>query len=62
MIDLSQYRGQTMAVMGLGKSGLATARALRKGGATVIAWDDSAARREAVAKEGIDVADLTKAD
>lgn len=62
MIDLSQYRGQTMAIMGLGKSGLATARALRKGGATVIAWDDSAARRDAVAKEGIDVADLTKAD
>ena len=61
MINLTQYRGQTMAVMGLGKSGLATARALRKGGAHVIAWDDSPARREAVAREGIKVADLTAA-
>jgi UDP-N-acetylmuramoylalanine--D-glutamate ligase len=61
MINLTQYRGQTMAVMGLGKSGLATARALRKGGARVIAWDDSQARREAVAHEGIRVADLTEA-
>ena len=46
MIDLSRYRGQTIAVMGLGKSGLATARALKRGGAQVIAWDDDAARRE----------------
>jgi len=61
MINLTQYRGQTIAVMGLGKSGLATARALRKGGARVIAWDDSPERREAVAREGIKVADLTTA-
>jgi len=62
MIDLSQYRGQTMAVMGLGKSGLATARALKKGGATVLAWDDSAARRDAIAQEGIEVTELPEAD
>jgi UDP-N-acetylmuramoylalanine--D-glutamate ligase len=60
MIDLSTYRGQTIAVMGLGKSGLATARALKRGGAEVIAWDDEAARREAAAKEGIRIVDLVK--
>ncbi|MGD8808350.1 MAG: UDP-N-acetylmuramoyl-L-alanine--D-glutamate ligase [Gammaproteobacteria bacterium] len=58
MINLNQFRGQTMAVMGLGKSGLATARALRKAGVRVLAWDDSEARRETVAREGIKVADL----
>ena len=47
--------------MGLGKSGLATARALKAGGAHVIAWDDSADRRGAVAREGIEVADLADA-
>ncbi len=60
MIDLSPYRGQTIAVMGLGKSGLATARALKHSGADVIAWDDQAVRREAAAKEGIRIADLAK--
>jgi len=60
MIDLSPYRGQTIAVMGLGKSGLATARALKHSGADVIAWDDQAVRREAAAKEGIRIADLVK--
>jgi UDP-N-acetylmuramoylalanine--D-glutamate ligase len=62
MIDLSQYRERTVAIMGLGKSGLATARALDAGGAHVIAWDDSAERRDAVAREGIEVADLSDAD
>jgi UDP-N-acetylmuramoylalanine--D-glutamate ligase len=62
MIDLSHYRGRTMAVMGLGKSGLAAARALKKGGARVLAWDDSAERRDAVAQEGIEVTELPKAD
>jgi len=61
LINLTQYRGQTIAVMGLGKSGLATARALRKGGARVVAWDDSPERRDAVAREGIKVADLAEA-
>lgn len=60
MIDLSRYRGQTIAVMGLGKSGIATARALLRGGAEVIAWDDDKARRESAAREGIRIRDLAK--
>ncbi|MEM9684151.1 MAG: UDP-N-acetylmuramoyl-L-alanine--D-glutamate ligase, partial [Pseudomonadota bacterium] len=61
MIDLSQFQGQTMAVMGLGKSGLAAARALHKGGVRVLAWDDSPARRTTAAAEGIPVSDLAEA-
>ena len=60
MIDLSRYRGQTIAVMGLGKSGLASARALKQAGVHVIAWDDEAARRDAASREGIAVADLAE--
>ncbi len=41
MIDLSSHRGRTIALMGLGKSGLATARRLVNAGAKVLAWDDS---------------------
>jgi UDP-N-acetylmuramoylalanine--D-glutamate ligase len=37
-------------------------RALLDGGATVAAWDDSAAGRDAAAKAGIPVVDLTAAD
>ncbi|MDH3702607.1 MAG: UDP-N-acetylmuramoyl-L-alanine--D-glutamate ligase [Alphaproteobacteria bacterium] len=62
MIDLSAYRGQTLAVMGLGRSGMATARALLRGGATVLAWDDSAARRDDAGGGAIPVADLNGVD
>jgi UDP-N-acetylmuramoylalanine--D-glutamate ligase len=60
MIDLSGYRGQTIAVMGLGKSGLASARALKQAGVRVLAWDDEAGRRDAAAREGIAVSDLSR--
>ncbi|HYD99031.1 MAG TPA: UDP-N-acetylmuramoyl-L-alanine--D-glutamate ligase [Alphaproteobacteria bacterium] len=47
MIDLGFLEGRTVAVLGLGKSGLTTARALAAGGAAVLAWDDGAAARAA---------------
>ncbi|EYD75246.1 UDP-N-acetylmuramoylalanine--D-glutamate ligase [Rubellimicrobium mesophilum DSM 19309] len=50
-----------MAVLGLGRSGLATARALRAGGADVVAWDDGAPAREKAEGEGIELRDLSKA-
>jgi UDP-N-acetylmuramoylalanine--D-glutamate ligase len=49
-------------VFGLGSSGNATVRGLLDGGATVAAWDDSAAGREAAAKAGVPIVDLTAAD
>nr|WP_221238510.1 UDP-N-acetylmuramoyl-L-alanine--D-glutamate ligase [Roseospira visakhapatnamensis] len=48
--------------MGLGRSGLASARALMAAGAKVRAWDDDAARRAAAEAEGIPLADLGEAD
>ena len=41
------YAGQRFAVVGLGRNGLPAARALTAMGAEVVAWDDSAAARDA---------------
>jgi UDP-N-acetylmuramoylalanine--D-glutamate ligase len=62
MIDLSLFEGSTFAVLGLGKSGLATARALKAGGATAWVWDDSAKTREDARQSGFDLVDLTSCD
>jgi UDP-N-acetylmuramoylalanine--D-glutamate ligase len=40
MIALHHYKNKTVAVFGLGKSGIATIHALIAGGAEVYAWDD----------------------
>lgn len=45
MIPLTPYADRRIAVLGLGKSGMATVRAAQAGGADVIAWDDDAERR-----------------
>lgn len=42
---IPQYAGRTVAVLGLGKTGLSAARALKDGGARVLCWDDGEARR-----------------
>lgn len=62
MIRATTFAGKTVAVFGLGASGIATVRALLEGGATVAAWDDSEASRAAAAKAGISIVDLTNAD
>ncbi|SCA57412.1 UDP-N-acetylmuramoylalanine--D-glutamate ligase [Candidatus Terasakiella magnetica] len=54
MIIPTTYKGKTVAVLGLGKSGLSAMRALKEAGATVLAWDDTSERD--------DLIDLTKAD
>ncbi len=59
MIHLSGMEGARFAVMGLGGSGLAAARALAAAGASVSAWDDDVARREAARAEGLALQDLT---
>ena len=61
MIPVQGYAGATVAVLGLGRSGLATVRALRAGGATAIAWDDGPRGREMAEAEGIEVRDFTRA-
>jgi len=59
MIPVRGYEGRTVAVLGLGRSGLATIAALQAGGARVVAWDDGAAARERA--EGVELLDLRQA-
>ncbi|WP_370161069.1 UDP-N-acetylmuramoyl-L-alanine--D-glutamate ligase [Limimaricola soesokkakensis] len=61
MIPVRGHEGQTVAVLGLGRSGRATAAALKAGGAQVVAWDDGPSGREAAEAEGIELRDLTRA-
>lgn len=60
MIPLTRYAGVVVGVLGLGKSGLSAARALKAGGATVFCWDDNEVQREAAASDGFEIADLTR--
>ena len=55
MIDLGALRGSSFVVLGLARSGLATARALQAAGIACVAWDDNVASREAALKAGLSV-------
>lgn len=58
MIPVTSFAGKTVAVFGLGGSGLASCHALRAGGAEVIAGDDSAENMAKAAQAGFITADL----
>jgi len=60
MIPVTGFRNAAVAVLGLGRSGLATARALRAGGARPLCWDDSPEGRGRAEAEGFDLRDLTR--
>jgi UDP-N-acetylmuramoylalanine--D-glutamate ligase len=60
MIPVTSFAGRTVAVFGLGGSGLASCYALKAGGAQVIAGDDGADRLAEAAKAGFVTADLRK--
>ena len=62
MIPLKDMMGKSVAVMGLGRSGLCTARALAIAGAEVRAWDDNADRRAAAEAEGLPLVSLLEVD
>ncbi|MEM6847552.1 MAG: UDP-N-acetylmuramoyl-L-alanine--D-glutamate ligase [Pseudomonadota bacterium] len=62
MIALTTYAGRRVAVFGLGRSGLATARALLEGGAEVIVWDDKPERIDAARAAGFSASDLANTD
>ena len=61
MMQSHAYQDKNIAVFGLGKSGMATARQLHLGAAHVFVWDDNEARRQAAAEAGLTVQDLTDA-
>ncbi|MCY1648557.1 UDP-N-acetylmuramoyl-L-alanine--D-glutamate ligase [Caulobacter sp. SL161] len=62
MIPVRGFEDKTVAVFGLGRTGLTAARALIAGGAKVALWDEKSASREAAAAEGFPVVDLQAAD
>ncbi|GGD42664.1 UDP-N-acetylmuramoyl-L-alanine--D-glutamate ligase [Sinisalibacter lacisalsi] len=62
MIPVRGFEGRNIAVLGLGRSGLATARALQAGGARALCWDDSAEARARAEAEGLTLHDLARAD
>jgi len=52
MIPVFTFAGQRVGVMGLGKSGLSAAAALKAGGASVLVWDDKPEQRKAATAAG----------
>jgi len=62
MTPVTTFAGRTLALFGLGGSGLATALALRAGGARVLACDDNPDSMARATAQGIATADLRDAD
>ena len=62
MIIIPSFAGKTIAVFGLGRSGLSTAAALKRSGAEVLAWDDNEKGREGVRAAGIEPVNLYQYD
>src|SRR5690606_36177736 len=60
MIPVGGYAGARVAVLGLGRSGLAVARALAAGGAEPLLWDDSPEARARAEAAGFTLFDLTR--
>ncbi len=62
MIRLTLFENKTVALFGLGGSGLIAGEALRKGGADVIAWDDNPDAQDGARRAGLNVEDLNQVD
>ena len=62
MIDVASRKNQNIAVLGLGVSGMASARALERSGATVTVWDDNADRRDEARDAGLHLSNPASTD
>jgi UDP-N-acetylmuramoylalanine--D-glutamate ligase len=62
LIPISTFAGKRVAVFGLARSGLLSARALKEGGAEVVAFDDSEKSVEQAAAAGFRTQDLRDID
>lgn len=62
MIIANTFKGKTIAVFGLGRTGITAALSLQEGGASVLAWDDHHETRERAAGQGVKLVDLSTYD
>lgn len=62
MIPITTFEGKTVALFGLGGSGLATAQALKAGGANVVCFDDNETRVAEASAADLSTLDLRKID
>lgn len=62
MIPARSFEGRSVALFGLGGSGVATAKALAAGGAAVTAWDDNPESVCKAERQGLQTANLRGAD
>lgn len=62
MIPARSFAGQHVVVFGLGRTGIATVRALLAGGASVTAWDENPDSRASAAEAGIRTEDPGRRD
>jgi len=62
MIPITVFAGKTVAVFGLGNSGLLAARALKEGGAEVVAFDDNDKTIAAAQAAGLKIQNLCDLD
>lgn len=62
MIKATTFKDRTVAVFGLGRTGISAALSLQEGGANVWAWDDRDVTRDAADAQGVTLHDLSKAD
>ncbi len=62
MTPVTVFKGKTVAVFGLGKSGISTCRSLLAGGANVVAFDDAPAKVSEAEAAGIKTGDLRALD
>ncbi|TCS63449.1 Mur ligase family protein [Varunaivibrio sulfuroxidans] len=62
MINIFPFAGYPVAVLGLGRDGVGTARALTHSEAEVVAWDFDPRRRDEAVEMGIAVRDWTDGD
>ncbi len=60
MVPAQGYAGARVGVLGLGRSGMAVARALEAGGAEALCWDDGPEARATAKAAGHRLADLTR--
>ena len=60
MIKAKSVKGQKIAVLGLGRTGLSVALALMEGGAEVLGWDDGQGALQNAQQNGILTHDLRR--